>query len=156
VTDPGVRHPLVDALRERRLPVHEIPDQGGAGPALVATLVDLLERLQIDILHTSEFRSNVLGLLCRRKRPVKLVSTAHGWIANDLRGQIYTLADRVLLRRVDRVILVSHAMRRRLPAWWVPDAQVRVLHNALMTDSYGKDVRDSPRRAFDPPARSAC
>jgi len=150
VTEPGVRHPLVDALRERGLPVHEIPDQGGAGPALVATLVDLLERLQIDILHTSEFRSNVLGLLCRRKRPVKLVSTAHGWIANDLRGTAYTLLDRVLLRGFDRVILVSHAMRRRLPRWWAPDSKVSVLHNALMTDSYGAEVLDAPRRTVEP------
>jgi glycosyltransferase involved in cell wall biosynthesis len=100
-------------------------------------IVDLLDRLQIDILHTSEFRSNVLGLLCRRRRPVRLVSTAHGWIGNDLRGRAYIFADRVLMRRFDRVILVSHAMRRRLPSWWVPDSRVRILHNALMVDSYG-------------------
>ncbi len=57
---------------------------------MVRKVVDLIDRLQIDILHTSEFRSNVLALLCRRRRPVKLVSTAHGWIANDLRGTVYT------------------------------------------------------------------
>jgi glycosyltransferase involved in cell wall biosynthesis len=150
VTEPGAPHPLVDALRERRLPVHEIRDQGGVGPALVATVVGLLDQLQIDVLHTSEFRSNVLGLLCRRKRPVRLVSTAHGWIANDLRGTVYTFVDRVLLRGFDRVILVSHAMRERLPRWWVPDIKVSVLHNALMTDSYGTEVLDAPRRTVEP------
>ena len=55
----------------------------------------------------------------------------------------YIFADRVLLRRFDRVILVSHAMRRRLPSWWVPDSRVRILHNALMMDSYGANF--SPR-----------
>ena len=54
------------------------------------------------------------------------------------RARSTRLADRVLLRRFDRVILVSHAMRRRLPRWWVPDERVRVLHNALMTESYGR------------------
>jgi len=150
ISKPGEPHPLVDALKECNLPVHEIVDDGGIAPGIVGRLVDLIDRLQIDVLHTSEFRSNVLGLLCRGRRPVKLMSTAHGWIANDLRGTAFTLADRVLLRRFDRVVLVSHAMRRRLPRWWVPDRTVRVLHNALMTDSYGQEALDAPWREVDP------
>ena len=147
VSNPGEPHPLVVALEQRGLPVHPVEDRGGVGPDMVSRVVDLIDRLGIDILHTSEFRSNVLALLSRRKRPIKLVSTAHGWIANDLRGHIYSWADRVLLRRFDRVILVSHAMRRRLPAWWVPDSRVRILHNALMTENYGRDLLDRPRLA---------
>ena len=143
-------HPLVGALQQRGLPVHAIEDLGGVGPKMVGKVIDLLDRLEIDILHTSEFRSNVLGLLCRRRRPIKLVSTAHGWIANDLRGHLYIWADRILLRRFDRVLLVSCAMRRRLPSWWVPDSKVRVIHNALMTESYGQDVPKMPRVAPDP------
>jgi glycosyltransferase involved in cell wall biosynthesis len=151
ISDPAAPHPLVEALRTRGLPVHPIADRGGVGREMVERLLELIDTLQADVLHTSEFRSNVLALLCRRRRPgLRLVSTAHGWIANDLRGKAYTLADRVLLRSFDRVILVSHAMRRRLPAWWVADRKVCVLHNALMTESYGREVLDQPRRATDP------
>jgi glycosyltransferase involved in cell wall biosynthesis len=151
VSNPNAQHPLVESLRARRMPVHQIEDRGGVGRDMVERLVALVDSLGTEVLHTSEFRSNVLALLCRRRRPeLRLVSTAHGWIANDLRGKAYTLADRVLLRRFDRVILVSHAMRRRLPRWWVPDSKVSVLHNALMTDTYGRDVLDMPRRVVDP------
>lgn len=150
VAEPGAAHPLVDAARSRGLNVHPIPDCGGLRGGLVDAVVKLLDRLRIDVLHTSEFRSNVLGLLCRCQRAIGLVSTVHGWIANDLRGKVYTLADRVLLRRFDRVMLVSHALRRRLPKWWVPDRRVRVLHNALMVESYGQEVLSAARRAPDP------
>ena len=151
VSDPAAPHPLVDALRERGLPVHAIEDRGGVGQEIVSRVVDLLDRLQIDILHTSEFRSNVLGLLCRRRRPLKLVSTAHGWISQRPAGPSSTSGPiAMLLRRFDRVILVSHAMRRRLPRWWVPDSRVRILHNALMVDSYGANF--SPRSG-DPVSR---
>lgn len=150
ISKPGEPHPLVAELEKRALPVHAIADSGGVGPELVQRVVDLIDRLGIDVLHTSEFRSNVLALICRRRRPVKIVSTAHGWITNDLRGHLYCWADRALLRRFDRVILVSHAMRRRLPSWWVPDSRVRVLHNALMIESYGHDILDRVRRAPDP------
>lgn len=143
-------HPLIDAATARGVPIHRIQDRAGVGSELVDAVVALIDKLRIDVLHTSEFRSNVLGLLCRRKRKLRLISTAHGWIANDTKGKIYTFVDRVLLRRFDRVILVSHGMRRRLPAWWVPDRQLRVLHNALMVESYGSDVLEAPRRAPDP------
>ena len=150
VSNPEEPHPLVDALVQRSLPVHTIEDHGGVGREMVGQVIELLDQLEIDILHTSEFRSNVLALRCRRLRPVRLVSTAHGWIANDLRGRLYALADRAILRQFDRVILVSHAMRRRLPSWWLPDSSVRVLHNALMTESYGQAVLEMPRRVPDP------
>jgi len=151
VSDSCATHSLVEGLRARGLPVHQIADRGGVGREVVDGLLDLIDVLQVDVLHTSEFRSNVLALLCRRRRRgLRIVSTAHGWIANDLRGKVYSLADRVLLQRFDRVILVSHAMRRRLPAWWAADRKVWVLHNALMTESYGRNVVDLPRRAADP------
>jgi glycosyltransferase involved in cell wall biosynthesis len=151
VSKPGEPHPLVDALREHGLPVHAIEDRGGVGREMVDGLLDLIDALQVDVLHTSEFRSNVLALLCRRRRRgLRIVSTAHGWIANDLRGRVYCLADRVLLQRFDRVILVSRAMRRRLPSWWVADRKVCVLHNALVTESYGRQMLDTPRRVTDP------
>ena len=66
VSKPGEPHPLVVALEQRGLPVHPIEDRGGVGPDMVSTVVDLIDRLGIDILHTSEFRSNVLALLSRR------------------------------------------------------------------------------------------
>ena len=147
VSDSAAPHPLVEALRARQLPVHPIEDRGGVGREMVERLLALIDSLGTEVLHTSEFRSNVLALLCRRRRPaLRLVSTAHGWIANDLKGRAYTLIDRVLLRRFDQVILVSHAMRRRLPAWWVPESRIVVLHNALMTDSYGRSTAGTPRR----------
>lgn len=144
-------HALVDGARARGLSVHVIPDRGGVGRELVERIVALMEQLQIDVLHTSEFRSNVLAILCRRRRPVKIVTTAHGWIANDLRGRIYRLADKFFMPRFDATILVSRAMRALVPRWWQPDSRTHVLPNALVLGSYGRDVLSQPRaRSVDP------
>lgn len=150
VTDDGANHPLVVAARERGVPVVPVTDSGPLAP-LVERVTGLVDRLGIEILHSSEFRTNLVALRCRRRRPsLRLVSTAHGWIANDAWGRLKTLLDRILLRRFDQVVLVSHAMRRRLPAWWVPDARVQVIHNALMLDSYGAGFAGAPRRIPGP------
>lgn len=153
VVDDGAQHPLVVAARERGLPVQPIHDPGDSLAALTGRVVELVDRLGIEILHSSEFRTNLVALRCRKLRPgLKLVSTAHGWIANDLRGKLKSFVDRILLRRFDRVILVSQAMRRRLPAWWVPDSRVRILRNALVLERYETAAR---ARVRSPPGGPA-
>jgi len=149
----GIGHPLVEAIRRRGQPVHAIVDDGSSLSAVADRVTALAASLGTEILHTSEFRSNLIALRCRRGRPsLKLVSTAHGWIANELRGKVKTLLDRILLRRFDRVILVSHGVRRRLPRWWVPDRKARVIHNALPFEPFERAAASGPRRA--PPAGS--
>ena len=149
VSAAGSGHPLLGALRKRGLPVHEVVDDGNSMRKLVEQVTALVDAHHIEILHTSEFRSNVIGLLCRRRRQVSLVSTAHGWIANDLPGKVKTFMDRILLIRFDRVILVCYALRRRLPAWWVPGRRVQVLHNALVFERYVTGSNRLPRLALD-------
>lgn len=144
----GIGHPLIEAIRRRGQPVHAIVDDGTSLSAVADRVAALAARLDTEILHTSEFRSNVIGLLCRRRRPkLRLVSTAHGWIANELRGKVKAWLDRVLLRRFDRVIVVSHAVRRRLPRWWVGDRRARVIHNALPFEAFERGTAPAVRRA---------
>jgi glycosyltransferase involved in cell wall biosynthesis len=148
--DSSGPHPLVEAARARQLHVHAIPDLGGVGTMLVDRILEVVDRHRIQILHTHEFRSDILGLLCRRRRDLILMTTAHGWISNDWRGHVFRIANKVLLRWFDKVILVSNAMRRGLPRWWVTDRHVQVLHNALLLESYGAAVLKAERPLVNP------
>lgn len=143
------QHAMVDGAHARGAQVHVINDRPGLDKRLVENIVELIDRHRIEILHTSEFRSNVLSLLCRRHRKVLAVSTAHGWIANDLRGRLFRIADKILLRNFDAVVLVSHAMRRLVPRWWLPQSRAHVLHNALVLESYGREVLEGRRPLRD-------
>jgi glycosyltransferase involved in cell wall biosynthesis len=143
-------HPLVAAAHERGVPVHPIEDDGRLG-ALVERVLALADRLDTQVLHSSELRTNLVALQCRRRRPaLKIVSTAHGWITNDLRGKVKSMLDRALLRRFDRVITVSRATRQRVPAWWLPDRRAVVLHNAIATERFAPDLRPAPPETFSP------
>lgn len=131
VASRGVAHPLIEEMNRRGLSAHEVVDDGSSIRPVIQSVLALVDALRIEILHTSEFRSNVVGVICRFRRPLRLVATAHGWIANDLRGKLKCLLDRVLLSSFDRVIVVSNATGHRLPRWLVPDERRRILHNAL-------------------------
>ena len=146
----AVAHPLVEALRGAGRSVRELEDRGGVDGNLIASIVRLIDELQIDVLHTSEFRSNVMGLLARRRRPVKLVATVHGWIVNSVRGRAYRTLDKTLLRLFDGAIFVSAATRRLVPRWWLPARRTIVLHNGLVLGRYGAQTVSARRRAVDP------
>ncbi|MGH8249508.1 MAG: glycosyltransferase [Steroidobacteraceae bacterium] len=139
-------HPLLEAMRSRGLPVHEIVDDGTSLAAVAHSVGLLVDRIGAHVLHSSDFRTNLIALSCRRSRKLKVVSTAHGWIANSLARRAKVVVDRLLLRRFDRVIFVSHATRRQLPRWWVPDERASVLHNAVVAERFPF----APRAASEP------
>jgi len=148
ISNSGAIHPLVAAARERGVPVHPIEDRGELA-ALTARVLALIDELGIEVLHSSELRTNLVALQCRRHRPsLKLVSTMHGWITNDLRGKVKALVDRALLRRFDRVIAVSNATRRRVPRWWLPEKRVVVLHNCIATERFARELCPAPPAHF--------
>jgi glycosyltransferase involved in cell wall biosynthesis len=150
VAGGGAPHPLVAALRAAGKSVHEIEDRGGLDQNLIAQVVRLMNELDIDVLHSSEFRSNLMAQLARRRRPVKLVSTVHGWIVNSARGRIYRFIDKTLLRRFDAVLFVSGATRGLVPRWWLPEKRTCVLHNGLVLGKYGEKTVTARRRPVDP------
>jgi glycosyltransferase involved in cell wall biosynthesis len=154
VDGAGGTHPLLREVRRRHLPVHEIVDDGSSMLKVVNRVVALIDQCEIGVLHSSEFRSNIVALLCRMRRPVLLVSTAHGWICNDARGTIKSILDRFVLRWFDRVIFVSKATRRRVPRWWLPDRRARILHNALVAKRFAPGAKlRSPIRHPQHPVR---
>jgi hypothetical protein len=80
VADDGAQHPLVVAARSRSIPVQPIHDPGDSVAALTDRVIDVIDRLGVQILHSSEFRTNVVALRCRKKRPaLRIVSTALTW-----------------------------------------------------------------------------
>ncbi|MBC8025548.1 MAG: glycosyltransferase family 4 protein, partial [Steroidobacteraceae bacterium] len=150
VAPGGAAHTLVAALRAAGKSVRELEDRGGLDDNLIAQIVRLLDELDIDVLHSSEFRSNIMAQLARRRRRVKLVCTAHGWIVNTTRGRLYRFIDKMLLRRFDAVLFVSGATRSLVPRWWLPDTRTCVLHNGLVLGKYGAETGSLPRRPVDP------
>lgn len=144
-------HPLVDAAKQRGISITPLADHGPLGTELIDPILQIIDDRQIDILHTSEFRSALIAQIIKRRRPkLRMVATAHGWIANTFRRRVTRLLDKMMFRRFDHVIIVSEATRSLVPRWWLPDSQATVLRNALVLKSYGSETVNKPRRPVDP------
>jgi glycosyltransferase involved in cell wall biosynthesis len=105
----------------------------------VGVIARLRRRLPMDrsvIVHTQEYRSNVIGRLLKLTRPgVIQVSTKHGFVLDtDWRTRLYVALDRLTLGLSDHYIAVCEATAQRLGNdWKLPARKVSTIYNGIAT-----------------------
>lgn len=127
--------PFITAARQLGMPVHLIRGVHQYDPRMIWRVARLVERLDIDILHAHEMKSDLIVYLSSLIRPVPTVTTLHGWIGNSLKQRLLIALDRRVARRFDLVIAVSGAIRDAFSNGDTPSNTV-LLHNAIVLDRY--------------------
>jgi glycosyltransferase involved in cell wall biosynthesis len=122
---------------------------GKLNPRAILQLRRLLVRQGIDILHTHGFKADVLGYLATRSLPVGLVSTIHGWTADEgFRIKIYEAISRAFLKRFDRVYPLSPALFEHLRQNKFDPLKLQLILNAV--DLSGFEFHFNTRQVADP------
>jgi glycosyltransferase involved in cell wall biosynthesis len=123
-------------------------------PRLVRTLVQILKARRIDVLHSHEYKSDLLAFAASRLHRVPIVTTVHGWITTSSKRRFFIGMSRKVLPHFDRVIAVSHETKRRIVAHGVPGDLVTVIHNGIVSRHYHRDgqVAGFLRQRFNLPA----
>jgi glycosyltransferase involved in cell wall biosynthesis len=152
--DPGF-----ELLRERaracRATLLGIPDRGAWDLRVARDMLALCRRENVTIWHGHDYKSNALGLLLARFRPMRLVTTVHGWGVTGGRRRLYYAIDRMCLRRYERVICVSDDLLSQCLAARVDQAKCRLVYNAVDTDHFQRRQThdDAKRRLGFTPGR---
>jgi glycosyltransferase involved in cell wall biosynthesis len=106
----------------------------------------LMRERGVHVLHTHGFKADVLGYLAARGRPMALVSTPHGWSADEgWRIAAYERIGRVFARRFDRVYPLSAPLKADLLARGFRRDQVHVVRNAVEDGPLESVYRDRER-----------
>src|SRR5207244_8517188 len=95
--------------------------------------------------HGHDYKTNALGLLLRRFWPMRLVTTAHGWVQQTRRTPIYYKLDRRCLPRYERVLCVSDDLFEVCQRIGVPAKNLILLENGIDAGEYRR--RQSVLRA---------
>lgn len=86
----------------------EIPEKGPINTSTYNALLKVCRDERVDIWHGHDYKSNMLGLMIRRKLPnLKLVTTVHGWTCETFKTKLYYHVDNYCLKRYDEVVVVS-------------------------------------------------
>lgn len=100
----------------------------------------------VDIIHCHGYKANILsGLLPFKYRKIPYISTLHGWTSKNIFTRIwfYEWLDAVMIRRADRVVAVSQAMRENLRLKYRNINPVVIYNGINNNDEYNIGEADS-------------
>jgi len=135
-------HAYLGEAQRRNLETYPIAESRALDPEVLRQIMTWCRSNTIDIIHTHDFRSDLYGLVAARRLRIPAVSTCHGWIANNLKGRVYTTVDKFLLRFFDRVIVVSARMQAHLRSRGIPAHKIALIQNALIVENYRPERDD--------------
>ncbi len=141
------------AATERGIEVIPLRTRGRFDPSAARQIAQLARSEQFDLIHSHEYKSDLLTLAGARTHSAPIVSTAHGWITNSFKSKLMIGAGKRALRYFDRVIAVSPAIRDELQRVGVPQERLRLIYNAIVMENYRpQDYRPGQvREAFGLP-----
>lgn len=132
---PGARAGVYgEEAMARGLCVELVPERCRVDFSVLAHLASVVDREKVDIIHSHDVRTDLYALLVGRWKRIKVVGTAHGWIANNLKSKCIAAFDRFILMRMDAVIAVSSKTLSRLGLGG--RCSRVVIPNALRTELY--------------------
>jgi glycosyltransferase involved in cell wall biosynthesis len=108
-------------------------------PGIVREVAGQLRAQRADVLCCyGGYKPDLVGLLAARRADVPAVAVAGGWTSHTLKVRLYEALDRWALRRMDRVVCVSHGLAQRLRSTGVPGRLLTVIYNAVEPERLGR------------------
>ena len=133
--DPGMCV-IRDNARHLGCPLYEIAEGYALDYHSIGALLGLCRELKIDIWHSHDYKSNLMGLLVKRFHNMKLVSTAHGFTRETWRTRIYYHLDNLAMLGYDQVIAVSPPLIQHCANHGVNPDRLTYIPNAIDTSEY--------------------
>lgn len=101
-----------------------------------------------NVIHSHDYRADIVGYFAARRARVRIVSTPHGWSnAPDIKLQAYQAFNRLLLPFFDRVVPLSPRLYQEMK--WYCRGNLRMIHNFVDLSSLPEPrVSEAPLVSF--------
>lgn len=117
-----------------------VPDNGFWDFSVKRRMLELCRENNVTIWHAHDYKSNLLGLWVRRRHPMKLVTTVHGWVNHTWKTPLYYFLDRWSLRHYDHVICVSHDLYDECIRRGVRKENCTLIENAIDAKQFSRTI----------------
>lgn len=141
IGDSGIEQLRITAAKFG-MAMHAIPERGPFDPRTLRMLLEICRRQHVDVWHAHDYKTDILGRLIRRRHPMKLVSTMHGFTGETWRTRLYAKLSHAALCGYDRVLAVSPLLMRYATEHGIHPEKLRHVPNAIDLKEY---TRRMPR-----------
>jgi glycosyltransferase involved in cell wall biosynthesis len=123
----------------------EIAERHPFDSGVYSALRRLVRQRGIGIVHSHDYKTDVLALLLARAEPVVPLATVHGWTGHSRRERwLYYPLDRRVLVRFPRLIAVSGTIRSELLRRGVRPERVTTVLNGIDPQAFRRDPAREP------------
>jgi glycosyltransferase involved in cell wall biosynthesis len=140
--------PAIEDAKRRGCTLALLSQRGRYDPTLILQAYRVLRNHRVDIIQSHSYKPALMAWLLKRLTGLPWVAFTHGYTSENARMALYNRLDRWLLRRADRVVAVSGALKRHLEASGVPAERIHIVYNAVDPDDHApeRDGRDLRRQ----------
>ena len=124
---------IADRAQAAGLPTVIIPCRSRVDREAVAAIRVCVKNNDIDLIHTHGYKSDIYGLLAARAARVPIIATCHNWPALTIPLRLYSILDRVVLRKANHIVAVSENVRERLRRFAISSRKITVIQNGIDT-----------------------
>jgi glycosyltransferase involved in cell wall biosynthesis/predicted ATP-grasp superfamily ATP-dependent carboligase len=103
---------IIEEAQKNHLPAYVFESKRRFDLRVVSRVYDFIKKNDINIIHTHNYKANLLGWLAARKAKIPIIATLHGYIGNGSKLKLYERLDRFILRYFNKVILVDNTLRK--------------------------------------------
>jgi len=139
-------HPWVTATRDEGRWAEQVVDPGPLSLRVVRQVAGHVGRSACDVLHTHDYKSNMLGGIAARRAQSAMawVATVHLHTDATSRLQLYRAVDLFLLRLADRVVTVSREQRRLLLRRGIERQRLVLVPNVIDAEALAPQAARGP------------
>ncbi len=120
---------IVDEAKKLGLKTVMFDSFGAFDLRTISRVANFLKQNKIDIIHTHNYKSDLIGFCAARLAKTKWFATNHVWHSTDSKMAFYEKLDAAVLRWATRVIAVSDEIKQDLLKKKVE--RVTVIHNGI-------------------------
>ncbi|MCW5198145.1 glycosyltransferase family 4 protein [Desulfobulbus sp. F3] len=129
---------FVKAVRETTSVVHVIPCEKWIDRETIQTLILLIRKESVDIVHCHGMKGRLYGLIIATRTNIKLITTHHNWTGSDFRVSLFEIFDACYIRLFQKIIAVSPEVREMMLKLFIQDRKIQVIVNGIDENQFQK------------------
>ena len=139
---------IIEEARKLNLKYEVFPSKGRMDFQTVIFLKDYLIKNNVDVIHSHNYKSDMISFLASRLAKREWVSTNHVWHGTDQKLRFYEKLDALILRFADKVIAVSEEIKTDLIKKGIKSSKVIVINNGIDIDKFRGQNKDFALKRF--------
>jgi glycosyltransferase involved in cell wall biosynthesis len=126
----------IEEAKRRGYEVATLSQRRRYDPGLILQAWKIMRHYGVQIIQSHSYRPAFMAWCLKRVTGLPWIAFAHGYTSENKRMAVYNRLDCWLLRRADRVVVVSGALKRHLATAGVPPDKIHVVYNAIDPDDH--------------------